>query len=101
MPGRTGKRAKPARPCGGCRKAIHGKFFREPKVDYCETCWWEKLKVKTKPVPELFAMTMPEWKDGQPGCMTCLCELKIRSMVYQDKKTFVIYCEACGEKSKK
>lgn len=43
-------------------------------------------------------MRMPEWKDGQPGCMTCLHELGTGSRVYQDQKTFVIYCAPCVEK---
>lgn len=44
MPGRTGKRCKPARPCGRCGKPIKGDFFRRPKADYDETCFKELLK---------------------------------------------------------
>ena len=43
MGGKTGKRAKPPRPCGRCGKEIPpGPFMRESKADYHEGCWYEK-----------------------------------------------------------
>jgi hypothetical protein len=58
------------------------------------------MKTKKQPLDksQLKRLAMLEWKDGQPGCMTCLRELKIGSPVYQDQKTFLIYCAPCVEK---
>lgn len=55
---------------------------------------------KKPPMSQLTRMAMPEWKDGQPGCMRCLRELKVGSRVYQDK-TFRIYCTCVEPKKRK
>jgi hypothetical protein len=57
-----------------------------------------KTKKPTLDKANLVVMKMPEWRDGQPGCMTCLREMEIGSRVFQDKKTNLIYCVPCVEK---
>lgn len=48
MPGKTGKRAKPVRPCGHCGKVIVGDYCRRPKEDYHVPCFFEVLKSEKK-----------------------------------------------------
>lgn len=50
MPGKTGKRPAPPKPCGKCGKAIArgSDFMREKKADFHEDCWWEMRKTKEK-----------------------------------------------------
>jgi len=48
MPGKTGKRAKPVRPCGHCRKTIVGDFCRRPKADFHPSCFMEVMKLEKK-----------------------------------------------------
>lgn len=43
MPGKTGKRAAPAKPCHECGKKIEAVCMRRPEGDYHESCWWKKF----------------------------------------------------------
>ena len=47
---------------------------------------------KTQPVLN----RMLEWRDGQPGCMGCLSELYVGSMVYHPEMSKPIYCSRCA-----
>ncbi len=60
---------------------------------------------KTEKPSHFVLMPMPEWRDGQPGCMGCYqkrdgswTELKIGQKVYFNEETSLYYCRACGEK---
>ncbi len=48
MPGKTGKRPAPPKPCGKCGLEIPrgSAFMREKKADYHEACWWANRKDK-------------------------------------------------------
>lgn len=48
-------------------------------------------------------MRMPEWRDGQPGCMECnrrgdWTELGIGDTVWMHESLY--YCDTCGTKKK-
>ena len=47
MPGRTGKKHNPKRPCGRCGEKIEGDFYRTKKADYCRTCYEEHVNKKS------------------------------------------------------
>lgn len=44
-------------------------------------------------------MPMPRWRDGQPGCKDCFCDLHIGMKVYFHG--WLYYCVGCGKKRKK
>ena len=46
MPGRTGKRARPPKPCAGCGKKVEGDFMRHRSKDYHQWCWF-KMRAAT------------------------------------------------------
>jgi hypothetical protein len=50
---------------------------------------------KLKPSPKL--ISMPEWRDGQPGCKKCLKELEVGARVFLSPG-FLYYCAACAVK---
>ena len=39
---------------------------------------------------------MQEWRDGQPGCMGCLDELRVGALVHHPDISKPIYCSRCA-----
>lgn len=39
-------------------------------------------------------IAMPEWYDGQPGCMTCQKELEVGSQVVQNAPSLLYFCSS-------
>jgi formamidopyrimidine-DNA glycosylase len=53
----------------------------------------------TRTTPKWEEKRMPEWRDGQPGCMGCVCELHIGMTVWLHRHLY--YCPECAGKKRR
>jgi hypothetical protein len=97
MPGRTGKRAKPPKPCGACGKEIFGPFNRERDTDYHQECWWLKRGKPLKLAVDLSGSTCEE-ASSLSVTMYMPCGRPAIAIIWQNKdRRAYTMCDGCAD----